>query len=126
MTNSPYGGNRELRANFAAYIRDNTRDGKDLIEFVLAILHGRVRGVDSKKLQENVWLRLQAADWLATRGWGKPPQSVELEFINSPFERELKGLTVEQLRAVLREIDARDSMPIIEVEAKELEAAVDG
>jgi hypothetical protein len=52
-------------------IRELTRDGDDLVAFVVRVFHGEVEGV---KLRD----RLEAATWLADRGFGKPTQGVEL------------------------------------------------
>lgn len=52
-------------------IREQTRDGDDLVAFVVRVFRGEVDGV---KLRD----RLEAATWLADRGFGKPTQGVEL------------------------------------------------
>ena len=52
-------------------IRERTRDGDDLVAFVVRVFHGEVEGV---KLRD----RLEAATWLADRGFGKPTQGVQL------------------------------------------------
>jgi Family of unknown function (DUF5681) len=52
-------------------IRELTRDGDDLVAFVVRVFRGEVDGV---KLRD----RLEAATWLADRGFGKPTQGVEL------------------------------------------------
>lgn len=50
------------------YIREQTREGEELAEFVLSIFR------TSKSGRE----RMEAASWLADRGFGKPRQGVEL------------------------------------------------
>ena len=52
-------------------IREQTRDGDELVAFVVRVFRGEVEGV---KLRD----RLEAATWLADRGFGKPTQGVEL------------------------------------------------
>jgi hypothetical protein len=52
-------------------IREQTRDGDDLVAFVVRVFRGEVEGV---RLRD----RLEAATWLADRGFGKPTQGVEL------------------------------------------------
>jgi hypothetical protein len=52
-------------------IREQTCDGDDLVAFVVRVFRGEVEGV---KLRD----RLEAATWLADRGFGKPTQGVEL------------------------------------------------
>jgi hypothetical protein len=52
-------------------IREQTCDGDDLVTFVVRVFRGEVEGV---KLRD----RLEAATWLADRGFGKPTQGVEV------------------------------------------------
>jgi hypothetical protein len=52
-------------------IREHTRDGDDLVAFVVRVFRGEVDGV---RLRD----RLDAATWLADRGFGKPTHGVEL------------------------------------------------
>ena len=49
---------------FRAYIQESTADGTDLIEFVLSVFRGD-HGEDIRQ-------RMDAATWLADRGFGKP------------------------------------------------------
>ena len=51
-------------------IRDQTSDGEELVAFMLRVFRGELDGV---KLKE----RLEAATWLADRGFGKPVQAME-------------------------------------------------
>lgn len=51
-------------------IRDQTADGEELVAFMLRVFRGQADGV---KLRE----RLDAATWLADRGFGKPVQAME-------------------------------------------------
>lgn len=53
------------------FIREETRDGEELAGFVLRVFRGELRGV---RLAD----RMQAATWLADRGFGKPALGVEL------------------------------------------------
>jgi hypothetical protein len=59
---------------FGALIREQTRDGAELVDFALSILRGK-RGA---KLDQ----RLDALCWLADRGWGKAIQSTEITGAN--------------------------------------------
>jgi len=52
-------------------IRDQTEEGDELVAFVMRVFRGEVEGV---RLRD----RLEAATWLADRGFGKPTQGVEL------------------------------------------------
>jgi hypothetical protein len=49
-------------------IREHTRDGDDLVAFVVRVFRGEVDGV---KLRD----RLEAATWLADGGFGKPSRA---------------------------------------------------
>ena len=57
-----------------ALVRAETRDGAELVEFMLGVLRGRRRvGRGATPLR----LRMEAAAWLADRGFGKVPQPLE-------------------------------------------------
>ncbi len=45
-----------------------THDGADIVRFMLDVLHGRQEGKTAD--------RIEAAKWLADRGWGKAEQTV--------------------------------------------------
>jgi hypothetical protein len=51
-------------------IREQTRNGEELVTFMLRVL----RGEAGARLRD----RLDAATWLADRGFGKPTQAMEL------------------------------------------------
>ena len=72
-------------------IREETDDGEDLADFLLHVFRGEVEGV---KLKE----RLEAATWLADRGFGRPVQAMNIE----TFEIDLTRLTDEQLERIAR------------------------
>ena len=55
----------------AAYIREQTGDGVEIVSLMLRVLRGQVRGLKPHH-------RLEAATWLADRGWGKPTQTMEV------------------------------------------------
>ena len=52
-------------------IREQTRNGEELVTFMLRVFRGEADGV---RLRD----RLDAATWLADRGFGKPTQAMEL------------------------------------------------
>jgi hypothetical protein len=62
-------GGRPKGASLSARIRDETRDGDEILEYVLDI----ARNEDLKPE-----VRLQALTWLSDRGFGKPTQTLEL------------------------------------------------
>lgn len=51
-------------------IREQTEDGEQLVTFMLRVFRGEADGV---KLRD----RIEAATWLADRGFGKPIQALE-------------------------------------------------
>lgn len=56
-------------AGLAALVKQETRDGAELVEFYLRILRGK---------RQPLRYRLEAASWLADRGFGKAVQQVEV------------------------------------------------
>jgi hypothetical protein len=75
-------------------IRESTSDGEELVAFILRVFRGRLPGV---RLQD----RIEAATWLADRGFGKPVQGVGM-LVAAESER----IPLELLREVLAESDA--------------------
>jgi hypothetical protein len=55
---------------FGSLIREETRDGAELVEFMLDV----ARGTRRAKLET----RMSAVSWLADRGFGRPIQTTEL------------------------------------------------
>jgi hypothetical protein len=62
---------------FAGLIREQTGDGAKLVTFALRVLDGEIPGT-------TIQHRLEALQWLADRGWGKPVQSMELSGAQEP------------------------------------------
>jgi hypothetical protein len=56
---------------FVAAIREATDDGLELVSLMLQVLRGELPGV---RLRD----RLEAASWLADRGFGKPTVAVDV------------------------------------------------
>ena len=52
----------------ASLVRDQTRDGAELVEFMLGVLRGRKKAP--------LRLRMEAAAWLADRGFGRVAQPI--------------------------------------------------
>lgn len=52
------------------YIRKKTKDGEEIVEFMLKVFRGEIVEGRKPTLKE----RIEAANWLADRGWGKPTQ----------------------------------------------------
>jgi hypothetical protein len=53
----------------AGYVREHTEDGRLIAAFFIDVMRGRKRGATIRD-------RLEAAAWLADRGFGKVPQQV--------------------------------------------------
>ena len=53
----------------ASSIREQTDDGLEIVSLMLRVLRGQVRGLKPHH-------RLEAAAWLADRGWGKATQAI--------------------------------------------------
>ena len=53
---------------FGGYIRKRTKDGRVIADFMLAVMQDATRKIDH---------RMEAAAWLADRGFGKPVQTLE-------------------------------------------------
>ena len=56
---------------FRAYIKESTDEGSELIEFVLSVFRGE-HGEDTRQ-------RMDAATWLADRGFGRPTVDIALD-----------------------------------------------
>src|SRR5262249_51192104 len=67
----PRGAKNRAPLGLAAYVRDQTLDGRELADFHLSILRGHVPGAP-KKEQPRLRDRMEAADWLADRAFGRP------------------------------------------------------
>jgi hypothetical protein len=57
-------------AGLAAYVRQQTKDGRDLVDFYMRVF----RGVEEEKV--DLKYRMEAAGWLSDRGFGRPVQAV--------------------------------------------------
>ena len=58
----------------AAYIRERTHDGRDLVDFVVDVFQGNGERLNGHPPKLEV--RFEAATWLADRGFGKPVQTI--------------------------------------------------
>ena len=59
----------------ASLVREKTRDGEELVAFMLKVLRGKQRVNGNAP---SLALRMEAAAWLADRGFGKAVQQMEL------------------------------------------------
>lgn len=93
-----------------SYVRDKANAGQDIVDFYLSVFDGSYRiGKTSPSLNQ----RMQAADWLAVRGFGRVLQErlvsghVLHEAVssedNSRMSREERADTLEAAAAILRQ-----------------------
>jgi hypothetical protein len=110
------------RLSLVKYIRSRTDDGREMADFMLAVLRGeplRIPGVRRNRVRSaNIRLRMQAADWLANRAFGFPKESLEvtdgearqerLTLLASMSDDDLSALRVILLRALEARAQAHD------------------
>ena len=93
---NPSGKPERQIKNLAQYAREVTGGGKDLVDFMASVLKGDLKAPTS--------LRMQAVNWLADRGWGKPVQQIDLDaHINNNVDLTL--MTAEQLANIIELAD---------------------
>jgi len=107
------GGRPRGFKGLAKYIQNHTKDGQELVDFMMKILRGQIIETDlldadtglpvvhAPKLQD----RIGAAGWLADRGFGKPVQSVELADVSADGSK-----------LVLPDIDSMDTDKLKQIE----------
>lgn len=112
------GGRPKAAIAMAKLIRDSTRDGAEVVEFMLAVLRGdgeigppedrRPLPSDLKDGKSRRW----AAEQLLDRGFGKAPQTIEIaaqgEAVAMP---DMSGLPLEELRRIAAGEDAGGDDP---------------
>ncbi|MDA1229097.1 MAG: hypothetical protein O3A33_14265 [Chloroflexi bacterium] len=110
-----------------SYVRDKTGDGQDIVDFYLSVFDGTYRiGKTSPSLNH----RMQAADWLADRGFGKVLQErvisghvlhegVSLDDI-SKLSRQQRAETLEAAAAILRQRDRDAAYATVDGSFREL------
>ncbi len=102
-------------ATIAGIIAKATKNGKELAEFQLAVMRGKIK-VEMEMDGRKIWRypsiadRQKACDWLSDRGFGKVDQN-----INGQVSLVNVGLTFPEFRRVLPE-PAIDVLPIGEKE----------
>jgi hypothetical protein len=121
QTGNPAGNQAPLRS-FAVRIRQETGYGREIAAFYLAIMRGEPikmphkvirRGRYGKKTIQALYVRptldqrIDAAAWLADRGWGKAKETIELTGEATPAQRlellrRLSDDEREQLRSLLQ------------------------
>jgi hypothetical protein len=64
-------------------VREATRDGQDLVEMMMRVLAGRPVRVKGRLYRATIEDRMEAATWLADRGFGKPSTMAEMLLVES-------------------------------------------
>ena len=107
----------------AAYVREQTLDGQELIDFALQVLRGEK--LDGRK--PTLEHRLEAKRWLADRGFGKALQQslVELNDTSGELRDELSAMTLDEVLELrddlLRGLEALPEGQVIDGEVVEAE-----
>jgi len=78
--------------NIRNLARELTKNGEDIIRFYKAVMDDQLKNRLGKFVSSPVALRLQAADRLADRGFGKPVQNININEsdIDEAIEEELR------------------------------------
>ena len=71
-------GGRRTGTGLTARVREATRDGRDLVEFYVSVFKGIEPGA------QRIQYRLQAAEWLSDRGWGRALQMAAVDVQTGP------------------------------------------
>jgi hypothetical protein len=102
----------------ASHIRRESGDGLELVRFFFSVLRGEsfTLADSGRRQRPTLDQRLEAAAWLADRGWGRAREVVELIGDSSPAQRlellrRLSDPEREQLRGLLAKALAPESAP---------------
>jgi hypothetical protein len=79
----------------AAYVRENTDGGGEMVELMVSILRGDVIGGQVPRIRD----RMDAATWLADRAFGKAIAQVETKSLN--VDMGLSEISTEELLELL-------------------------
>jgi hypothetical protein len=90
-------GGRPKSAGLVARIREETRDGEEIADFMLSVFR------DESASRRD---RMEAASWLTDRAYGRAAQTVRQE-VEVPAGVSFAELTDEQRQALLARITAR-------------------
>lgn len=95
----PKGSKNAAPIHFAEYVRNQTHQGEDPVKVALEILHNKIelpRKYDAVRWHQ---LRLDAARWLADRGFGKAKEIIEIEG-EAVAPVSFDGLSLEELKTL--------------------------
>ena len=79
----------------AAYVRENTDGGEEIIELMVSVMRGDVIGGQVPRIRD----RMDAATWLADRAFGKAVAQVETKSLN--VDMGLNEISTEELLELL-------------------------
>jgi hypothetical protein len=98
-------------AGLAKLIREETRDGQEMVDFALSVMRGELKAVVQIKgvaieVGPPLSLRLEAMKWLSDRGYGKVPDvvvedSVEAAELEDALKR-VDAMSLEELEKLVR------------------------
>ena len=83
----------------AAYVRENTDGGEEIVQLMVGILRGNVIGGQVPKIRD----RMDAATWLADRAFGKAVAQVETKSLN--VDMGLNEISTEELLELLHKTE---------------------
>lgn len=106
VSNSPFKFRKQKRS-MAEHIRRKTHNGREIVEFMLNVLRGEnVKHIKTKD-------RLEAAKFLADRGWGRAvEQSVQLRLEAGGTTEALDELPTEDLVNVIRAMQSPSALTV--------------
>ena len=96
-------GRRKGFKGMAAYIRSQTRDGEELVDFSLSVF----RNKSNVYTHDHQW---EAMKWLADRGFGKAVNTVvdmSGEDADTELHKALEGIDLESLSSMEQELGAQ-------------------
>ena len=79
----------------AAYVRENTDGGAEIVELMVSVMRGDVIGGQVPRIRD----RMDAATWLADRAFGKAVAQVETRSLN--VDMGLSEISTEELLELL-------------------------
>jgi hypothetical protein len=92
-------------------IREQTRDGEEIVVFMLGVMRGEVHGARARD-------RIEAATWLADRAFGKPVQTLQ----HGVEDDTMGKVSVDALRLL---VERRQAPAIVDRSASVLDGAED-
>lgn len=103
----------------AAAIREQTSDGKDLVDFALKIFRGQPD--EKTKIAPNLQMRWDAMVWLTDRGFGRAVTPIDLNVGEDSHmaDLDMSGVPFAALQAAdnaLRAIEAASGPKVIDVD----------